>query len=149
MWSPLLDPTPTLGIGLLAIFVLLVWGMKSVPADQRGAVARVVATHVGVTTAVLALLSTWVGRSVGPGANPFIGRVIQIFMSAALLAIVSVIASKRIADMRGPVEEAPPLASAGAKAAKGETPGIIVVLAFAAVIGVLFLGFWILLSRAR
>jgi hypothetical protein len=101
MPSTLLDPSPPLAVGVLAISILLVWGMRSAAPAERGVVARIVATHVGVTTVVLAMLSILVGRSVGGAANPFIGRVIQIVVSVAMIGLLSVIASKKVLDLEG------------------------------------------------
>lgn len=154
--SPLADPSPPLGLGLVAILVLLVWGMRSVPSTERGAVARVVGTHVGVTTAVLAMLSIWVARSIGPTADPFIGRVIQIFVSVAMIGIAAVAAAVRIQRLSGREPAALPEDAARGSARRaraedatsGKTPGAIVVLAFAAAIGLLFVFLFFLLSRA-
>ncbi len=146
MPSTLLDPSPTLGIGVLAMTVLLVWGWRSAAPDERGVVLRIVATHVGVTTGALAMLSIVVGRSVGGAANPFIGRVIQIVVSVAMIGLFSVIASKKVLDLEG-VSRAPDVALPAPARTKA-TPGVIVVLAFASVIGGLFLFLWLVLSRA-
>lgn len=146
MPSTLLDPSPPLGIGVLAMLVLLVWGMRAADPGERGAVARIVATHVGVTTVVLASLSILVGRSVGGAANPFIGRVIQVVVSVAMIGLLSVIASKKVLDLEG-VARPPEVVQPAASRTKA-TPGIVVVLAFASVIGGLFLFLWLVLSRA-
>lgn len=162
MYSPLSDPSPPLGIGLLAMLVVLGWGIRSVPSTQRGAVARVVATHLGVTTCVLAGISLWVGTSVGPAANPFIGRVIQIFVSAVMTGLVSVVVLKRIVDLRdggdGAGERVPgyrdpangvPAASPSPTTVRTrQTSGALVVLGFFGVIAVLFVFLWLVLARA-
>lgn len=161
MYSPLLDPSPPLGVGLLAMLVLVAWAMSSVPQSRRLTALRVIATHVGVTTGVLAGVTIWVGRSVRPDANPFIGRVVQIFVSVAMVALVSVIAAARIRDLvptgdAGPAKGYREPANGGARPAGGaptttrtrQTPGAIVVLGFAGVIALLFAFFWLVLSRA-
>lgn len=153
MPSPLLDPTPPLGIGILAMLVLLAWSMTAVPQAQRLSALRVIATHVGVTAAALAGISVWVGRSAGPGANPFIGRVVQVFVAAAMVGLVSVIAAARIRGL-APGEEAPEAGGARAAVAapapkaRQKTPGALVVLGFAAVLGLLFVFLWLVLARA-
>ncbi len=163
MTSPLSDPSPPLGIGILAMLLLLAWGMGSVPKTQRGAVARLVATHVGVTTGVLAMLSVLVGRSVSsPAANPFIGRVIQIFVSVVMVGLLAVIALKRIGDLRvqggagdartagyrdpanGPPVPVPPPTTVRTR----QTPGVVVVLGFFGFIAALFVFLWLVLARA-
>jgi hypothetical protein len=163
MTSPLSDPSPPLGIGIVVMLLLLAWGMGSVASTQRGAVARVVATHVGVTTCVLAVLSVFVGRSVSsPAANPFIGRVIQIFVSVVMVGLLGIIALKRIGDLRDeaaargepsagyrdPANGAPAAAPSPTTVRTRQTSGALVVLAFFGFIAALFVFLWLVLARA-
>lgn len=163
MTSPLSDPSPPLGIGILAMLLLLAWGMGSVPKTQRVAVARVVATHVGVTTGLLAMLSVLVGRSVSsPAANPFIGRVIQIFISVVMVGLLGVIALKRIghlrdegaayggrrAGYRDPANGAPVPVPPPTTVRTRQTSGALVVFGFFGFIAALFVFLWLVLARA-